>query len=433
MMRIVYLTPGAAGMICGSCFHDNTLAGALRTAGHDILLTPLYTPLKVDEADESLPRVFYGGINVFLQQKLSLFRHTPWLLDSLFDQPALLRLATSGGSSVDAGQLGDITLSMLQGESGNQRKELAKLLRWLRDEVQPEVVHLSNLMLLGMAREIRKELRVPLICTLSGEDIFLDKLVAPFHRAVHDELRVRANDVDAFVAMNQYYAGAVQSMLGIPTEKIHIIEHGLNLEGYSAKASRAPNAPLRVGYLARVCPEKGIHLLIDACGRLQRDGFSPPFELHVAGYLGAGDRPFWQEQLASVAMWPEPKRFRYHGEVSRAEKIAFLQSLDLLCVPTVYRESKGISLLEGMASSVPILVPNHGVFPELVADTGGGKLFPAGSIEGLTAGIRGMLGNLEETAKLGVSGRSAVIDRYQAGKMAERTVALYQKLLGKPD
>jgi hypothetical protein len=80
-MKIAYIAAGAAGMYCGTCIHDNTLAAALRDKGHEVALIPTYTPIRTDEVDVSIDRIFYGGINVYLQQKLALFRHTPWLFD----------------------------------------------------------------------------------------------------------------------------------------------------------------------------------------------------------------------------------------------------------------------------------------------------------------------------------------------------------------
>ena len=74
-MRLAYIAAGAGGMYCGSCMHDNTLAAALMRRGVDVALIPTYTPLRTDEESVSLDRVFYGGINVFLQEKLGLFRH----------------------------------------------------------------------------------------------------------------------------------------------------------------------------------------------------------------------------------------------------------------------------------------------------------------------------------------------------------------------
>ena len=66
-------------MYCGSCLHDNTLAAGLLELGEDVLLVPTYTPIRTDETDVSQRRLFFGGINVYLQQKSALFRHTPWL------------------------------------------------------------------------------------------------------------------------------------------------------------------------------------------------------------------------------------------------------------------------------------------------------------------------------------------------------------------
>src|SRR5829696_4091425 len=126
-MRIVYLAAGAAGMYCGSCLHDNTLAAALLKLGEDVILTPIYTPIRTDEADVSEPRVFYGGINAYLQQKVPLLRHTPKWLDRWLDRPALLRWVGGRATSVDPAQLGDMTVSMLRGEDGHQRKELDNL------------------------------------------------------------------------------------------------------------------------------------------------------------------------------------------------------------------------------------------------------------------------------------------------------------------
>src|SRR5207302_10706137 len=80
-MKIAYITAGAAGMYCGSCMHDNTLAAALIAKGHDALLIPTYTPIRTDEADVSQRRVFFGGSTVSLQRKSGYFAITPWLLN----------------------------------------------------------------------------------------------------------------------------------------------------------------------------------------------------------------------------------------------------------------------------------------------------------------------------------------------------------------
>lgn len=427
-MKIVYLAAGAAGMYCGSCLHDNTLAAALLEANHDVLLVPTYTPLRTDEKDVSIRRMFFGGINVYLQQKLSLFRHTPWLVDSLLDSPTLINLVAHGGPSVEAEKLGDLTVSMLAGKRGNQRKELDKLVHWLRSEGRPDVVHLSNSMFVGMAEPIRA-LGIPVVCTLSGEDLFLEKLPPPHYDEARRLLREQAQHVDAFAAMNHYYAGFMTEYLGVPRDRVHVIPHGLNLEGHGTRRRSTVDGTRTIGYLARICPEKGLHLLVAAFEQLLGDPRLPPVRLRVAGYLGDLDRPYLEKIRERVRSWRTPERFDFVGEVDRAGKIAFLQSLDVLSLPTVYRESKGLSALEAMANAVPVVLPAHGAFPELIADTGGGLLHQPENPTALAAVLRELLLDSERATGLGQHGHQAIRDRYQAAQMAEKTAQLYRQLL----
>src|SRR5437763_268183 len=93
-MRIVQLTAGTGSFYCGTCLRDNALVAELRRQGHDALLVPLYLPLALDEppATPATP-LFYGGVNVYLQQQSSLFRKTPRWVDRLLDAPGVLRAA----------------------------------------------------------------------------------------------------------------------------------------------------------------------------------------------------------------------------------------------------------------------------------------------------------------------------------------------------
>ncbi len=204
-------------MYCGSCLHGNTVARALREAGEDVLLVPVYTPPRTDEASESIDRVVYGGNNVYLEQQSALFRHTPRFFDRLLDNPSLLRWVTKYGRGVHAERLGALTVSMLRGEEGRQRKELDKLVGWLASEIRPELVHLSNVMLVGMARRLTDALGVPVVCTLAGEDGFLEKLPEPHRSQARAALGERAADLAALVAMNHDYADFMAEYLPAPS------------------------------------------------------------------------------------------------------------------------------------------------------------------------------------------------------------------------
>jgi len=427
-MKIVYLAAGAAGMYCGSCLHDNTLAAALLKLGEDILLVPTYTPLRTDEENVSDSRLFFGGINVYLQQRSPIFRHTPWFFDSLLDRPGVLTWATRGGPSLEAERLGDLTVSMLEGEHGRQSKEVRKLGHWLSSESKPDVVHLSNAMLLGMAREVRK-LDVPIVCSLSGEDIFLEKLAEPHYSRARAALRERAAEVESFVALNHYYADFMAEYLDVPRARISVIPHGLNLDGHGARKG-SPDGVFTIGYFARISPEKGLHNLIAAAERLHGMAGLPPFRIRAAGYLAALDRPYLETIENRVATWNRPGAFSYAGELTRAEKISFLQSLEVMCLPTVYRESKGIPVLEAWANEVAVVVPDHGTFPELVSQSGGGVLYKADDVPALAAALADLLRHPQQAVELGRRGKQSIEQNFTAHSMAHQHIELYRRISG---
>lgn len=433
-MRLVYLMSGAGDMYCGSCLHGNTLVTALRRAREDALLVPAYTPIRTDEENVSHDHLVFGGINVYLQQQSALFRRTPWVLDRLLDRPGLLRWLGKRSSSTRPEALGALTVSMLQGEEGRQRKELEKLLVWLKREIRPDLVHLSNVLLVGMARQITRELGVPVVCALSGEDIFLERIAQPHYDQARRVLRERSNDVAAFVAMNRYYADFMADYLAVEPSRIHVIPPGLNLQGHGAAGKRRPVEPSKsaeftIGYLARICPEKGLHLLVEALEQLvQRDGF-PPLRVKAAGYLGRGDRGYLAQIEARLRERGLAERFAYVGELTREAKIAFLQSLDVMCLPTVYRESKGLPALEAWANGVPVVVPAHGVFPELVQDTGGGLLWKPHDVASLADALAQWIREPQLARECGDRAQAAVHQRYHADLMARRTIELYRRVV----
>ncbi len=187
--------------------------------GHDALLIPTYTPIRTDEEDVSQKRVFFGGINVYLQQKLGLFRQTPWFLDRLLDAPRLLRWVSRFAVKTEAQDLGDLTISMLQGEHGHQRKEVAKLVRWLAADVKPEIINLTNALLSGMVHELKRQVGVPILCSLQGDDIFLESLPEPTKSRALELIREHCREIDGFIATSRYYADFMAGYFAIPRER----------------------------------------------------------------------------------------------------------------------------------------------------------------------------------------------------------------------
>ncbi len=433
-MRIAYITAGAAGMYCGSCLHDNTLAAALMAKGHEVALIPTYTPTRTDEEDVSIDRVFYGALNVFLEQKSAVFRHLPEPFHWLLDRPKLLGWISGLGVSIDASELGDMTLSVAKGEAGNQRREVDELVAWLRDDFKPDIVHITNSMFLGLAEPLKREVGVPVLCSLQGEDIFLDQLSEPFKTQVHEELQSHVRAVDGLVAPCKYYAGFMAEYLDVDVGRIHVVPLGIKLEGHrgAPPAPGVAGAPFTVGYLARICPEKGLHELVEAFAALAERVGKENLRLRVAGYLGKHDEPYFQGIEKRVAELRLTEVFDHVGEVSRAEKIDFLQAVDVLSVPTTYRDPKGLFVLEALANGIPVVQPAHGAFPEMIAATGGGLLFEPGSTEGLADKLEQLMREPQTRHELGSRGADAVQAHFSDADMAQATLGVYRRWVQEP-
>ncbi len=427
-MRITMLAAGAAGMYCGSCMRDNAAAAALICAGHDVLLVPLYTPLRTDEAYVGSDRVFYGALNVYLGQVSRLFRRLPASVGKWLDRPAMLRWVGRFAGSTSAAQLGALAVDVLRGAEGNQVRELSQLLDFLAGRPTPDVIHLPNLLFLGVAGPLKRRLHAPLVCTLSGEDGFVGNLPEPHRSEVMRLIHEAAGQVDAFVATSQWLADRSIEVFDLPADRMHVIWTGINGTDFAKTRPTAPGRPPTVGYLARITPAKGLDILATAMGRvLNMDGLSDS-RLTAAGYLGPGDRKWFHaiRQRIIRAGWDD--RFDYIGEVDRQGKIDLLTGIDCFCLPARHPEGKAIPALEAMAAGLPVVAPARGCFPELLNDTGGGVLVPSGHSAALADALADLLRNAGRRAVLGAAGQSAVLERYTTENMAARLAELYASL-----
>ena len=426
-MRITYITAGAGGMYCGACIRDNALAAELMARGHQVELLPLYTPTLTDEPNVSQDAIFFGGINVYLQQHLSLFRHTPWFLDRIWDSSLVLDLASRWALKTNPEALGDLTVSVLRGEEGLHRKELQKLLQWLRSHPSPDILNLGNSLFLGLAPSLKEATDSSLCCTLQGEDLFLQSLPRRYRERALDLIRSNIGSVDAFIAVSRYHADFMSDYLGIPADKMHVVPLGIHWRDYNG--SRKPRGdPFTIGYLARIVPEKGLHLLGEAFRALSQGGQLADARLEVAGYLAPAQKSYLRKVEKQIQGWGLSHQFRYRGILSRTEKVEFLSKLDVLSVPASYDEPKGMYLLEAMASGVPVVQPRRGAYPEIIEKTGGGLLVDPDNPESIAEGILSIAENLALTEELSKNGRQGIREHYSAEQMAERTLAIYESL-----
>lgn len=426
-MRIVQLTPGTGSWYCGSCLRDNALAAAQRALGHDVTVVPMYLPLFTDEADVAGDaKVFFGGVNVYLQQSSPLFRVLPKWLDGVLDTRRLLRLAGRRSGMTAPESLGALTISMLRGAAGHQAKELDFLADWLHGRERPELIVLSNALLAGLAARLKERLGVPVACTLQGEAPFLDALPEPERTEAWAVLTESARALDGFVPVSRWYGDLMTARLGLDPAKVQVAHNGITLDGFAPAVTG--NAPV-LGYFARLCRDKGLPVLVDAWRELRRRPATANLRLRLGGAMTALDVPLVDSLKAALERDGLASEVEWHPNVERRAKQAFLSDLTVFSVPATYGESFGLYVLEALASGVPVVAPRHGAFPELLAATGGGVLVAPDDPSALADGIEGMLADRPAAAALGEAARHVVFQRFGADSMARSTLAAYRRIV----
>ncbi len=428
-MRIAYIAAGAAGSYCGACARDVRICAALREAGCDAVVFPLYTPLRADGHVAGPHRVFYGAINVYLQHRLSLFRRTPRSLDALLDAPLLLRAVSRLGVETRPEELGEMTVSVLRGPDGRQRKELEKLTDYLAGNGPWDVVNLSNSLLSGILPGLRSRLDVPVVCNLQGEDDFVRRLPEPHRGRAQALMREHARSVDTFVASFPGYADTMATFLDVPRERIHIVPPGLPLDGRAEGTASRPDGSFRIAFFSRIIPRKGLDLLCEAFCRLASE--EPPGALRavlaVGGQLTHHYSGYWKSCRRLLTDRGLGDRLELLDNPDAAARSAFLRGCDVFCVPSRQHEPTAMAWLEALEAGLPLVAPRRPCLDELVRTSGAGVLVPPDDPQALARTLARLRDNRQETERLSRAARRTARVRFAAGKAARATAALYRE------
>ena len=431
-MRILQITAGTGdSFYCENCLRDSLLAGQMIRDGHDVLMVPLYLPLGIDSSErlDDAP-IFFGGINVYLQQNSGLFRRTPRWLDRLFDSPGLLKWAGRHMGMTSAGQLGRTTVSMLRGERGRQKKELHRLLRWLSNQSsRPDVVCLSNILLAGLAKPIKAELSVPVVSLLQDEDGFLDSLTLPYSGQAWDLIRELSDHLDGFISVSRYYATVMRDRLGLSENRMHVVPPGVRPEKYEPLGA-SPPVPT-IGYLSRMCPDRGLDTLVDAFVVLKGRDDLQNVRLRIVGGATINDTKFVEQVKQKLRSRRLLSGVEFLPDFDWPERGNFLKSLSVLCVPEKRAVAGGLYVLEAWASGVPVVEPDIGAFSELINDSGGGLLYEPGSVQDLSTTLHKLLIDPQRALTLGKSGQEAVRRQYNIERTARQMAEVFEQVVSR--
>lgn len=428
-MRILSLTPGTGGTFyCENCLRDGQMVRALRRQGHDVIVVPLYLPILLDaEGLAGDSGVFFGGVNVYLQQRTGLFRKTPRWLDRVFDSAWVLKKAAAREGSTRAADLGPMTFSMLQGRDGRQRKELERLLEWVKELPRPDVVHISNALLLGVAGEIRSALGARVVCSLQDEDTWVDAMDVPWRERCWSLMAEKARDADAFVSVSRWFADRMAERLQVPSERMHVVPLGIECD--PSGPAPLPFDPPAIGFLSRIHETQGFTALVDAFIELKRRPGLEGLRLRATGGVTSGDARYVRDQMRKLDAAGMRDAVDIVGEFDRAARREFIRSVTVVSAPAPQGEAFGMFILEAGACGVPVVQPDAGAFREVVEMTGGGLVYDPADPAGLVEALERVLLNPDLARELGRTGHETVCRRFSSDAMAANMASVLSRVV----
>lgn len=428
-LRIIQIVPGSGGTFyCQNCLRDEALVQALRGLGHEVIMVPMYLPhFQGDFGLRPDAPVFFGAISTYLREKSAFFRKVPTWIQRMLDASFLLQWAGRKSGSTSAEGMEDMTLSMLRNPERHHGEELAQLIAWLKESGKPDVVHLSNALLMGLAEPIRRALNIPVVCSLQDENTWVDAMEPGAAQTIWRVMSDKAAHVAAFVSVSRAYAAQMQDRMDLHQDKIHVVPVGLTFP--DCPPAPLPFDPPVIGFLSKLSPALGLDLLVDAFIAIKRSDL-PEVQLRAFGGVIGSDKVFVADLERRIAREGfERDAAQFIPLYDPAAKQKFLSELTVLSVPIPQGEAFGLFQIEAMGFGIPVVQPDAGAFPEVIEATGGGVIYDALQPDGLRNTLVSLLRDPDRARRLGRLGHRSVREKFGVDQAARRTLDVYARCL----
>ncbi len=426
-MNIIQIIPGSGGSFyCGNCLRDSKYFNALRAAGHQVTKIPMYLPLFADEHDISEVPIFYGAISLYLKQVYPIFRKAPKWMENLLNSKPMMKMAASMAGSTNAKGLEDMTLSMLLGEQGQQKEELEHMVNWIAEHCKPDIIHISNALLLGLAKRLKEKIGVPVLCSLQDEDVWIDPMQPHFQKKIWNLMHERAKDVDMLVSVSHFFAGVMKKRMNLSEDKVKTIHLGVDANDYQYLSTTGK--PRNVGYISRMCHKDGFDIVVDAFINLKKKPGFEDVKLITTGGSTGDDAQFLKEQKLKLKNNNLLDHFEISPDFEGKSVNDFFKKVVMVSVPVRIGEAFGMYQLESMASGVPVVQPALGAFPEIIELSGGGVTYMPNSPEKLSETWAELLNNPEQLEKLSRDGYEGTKKKFNIHNHAAEIIGLYESL-----
>jgi len=426
-MQVIHIVPGTGGSFyCGNCLRDSTYVQALRKEGIDALKIPMYLPIFSDEHDLSDIPVFYGAISLYLKHKYPILKKAPAWFDKILNSGLALKFAAKMSGSTRAHGLEDMTISMLLGEQGGQKEELDKMVDWIAEHCKADVIHLSNALLIGLAKKFQEKLDVLVVCSLQDEDVWVNAMDDHFRKKTWDLMSKRAEDVDAFFAVSEFYAGVMKEQMSIPDSKLYTSYISVDPEEYTYINSSEKE--FTIGYISRMCEENGLEVLVDAFILFKKIPGGEDVKLIITGGSTGDDQVFLKRIRKKMSDAGIMEDVIFHKDFENEGRHEFFSKVSLISVPVLEGEAFGMYLLEAMASGVPVVQPALGAFPEIINLSEGGVIYEPNKPEELAKALEDLHKNAEKLSSLSKKARGGIIQHFSIHDQASRMMKFYKRI-----
>lgn len=427
-MNILQIIPGSGGnFYCGNCLRDDKFYLAMKKQGHQVTKLPMYLPLFSDEHDLNDIPVFYGAISIYLKQLYPIFRHAPAWVDKLLNSKPMLKLAAGMAGSTSAKGLEDMTISMLMGEEGKQKDELNRMISWMSEHLQADVIHLSNALLLGLAPKLKEAYpNAAIVCSLQDEDVWVDAMNDSFRDKIWSLIGEKSNSVDGFIAVSEFYAKVSLQKMKIPENKVFINHLGVDLNDY--RTTSFDQKQRNIGYISRMCEANGFDIIVDAFVELKKDNEFDDVKLVLTGGSTGADKTILkriEDLLKKEKLWQDVE---FHEDFDGAGRHDFFQKVQMISVPVRNGEAFGLYLLESMASGVPVVQPKLGAFPEIIQISNGGIIYENNTVAELADALRKLLRDQDQLRSLTENCRKGVEEKFNIAHQSENLLNIYKQL-----
>lgn len=430
-MKIVYLITGSGGSFyCGNCYRDMLYVRAIRKVpGIKASAIPLYLPpdKKISRESGFDRNVFFGAISMFLREKVPFLRNMPSCFDKFLDSKLFLRFAAKQAGTTSTEGYEELTINMIEGDNAFRRTEVERLIRYILKEGKPDIIHLSNALILGIARQLKKRIDVKVVCSLLNEDDWIDDMDEPFRSRAWQMVAKEADYVDVFVTPSNYYRELFKSKTGLKGENVHVVPLGFDPE--TDDISRPDREPSSIGYFSRVNNYNGFDKLVDAFIEMKKQDQIPGLSLKVCGGYTGADREFISAQIRKIREHKLEKSVKIYPEFAGEKKLEFFRDVDVISVPVRKYDGYGLYLLEANAAGIPVVQPSTGAFPEIVEKTKGGIIYSPDTVKELADNLTRLMKDRKLITSLGESGSKIVRQDFSLRKMSDGLSEVYNKAL----